>query len=140
MWKALNGHGLQLGRVPKLGHGDVGVSGWNGTCSAGSALDGWCKLCSVDELTREVLGVLGDGGTVAQASRIVEWLRQRRLVDPGRLAGVAEVAQDMRRSRSWVTNWKERDPARMPIPVTILAMGPVWDLNDWQSLRPVRIT
>jgi hypothetical protein len=87
----------------------------------------------VDETTREILNVLGDGGTVAMAERVRVWLESRPSVD--HLVGVAEVAKAYGVSAQAVSNWRKREPDTCPEPIRFLAMGPVWDIRDWKRIR-----
>lgn len=49
-----------------------------------------------------------------------------------RLAGVAEVARELGVGRTTVTQWTARRPRNgCPEPVAVLAMGPVFDLDEW---------
>jgi len=54
-----------------------------------------------------------------------------RLIDPRKLAGVAELARLFLVGRSTVTQWAaRRDRNGFPEPVAVLAMGPVFDLDE----------
>jgi len=76
------------------------------------------------------------------AGRLIAFLREQRaatitpVIEPGDLAGVAEVATILGVSKQRVTQL--RQTAGFPSPVAILAAGPVWrtqDVADWNARR-----
>ena len=74
-------------------------------------------------LRREVLVLLGDGGTTDMAARVVDWFAQRH----GTVGGLAEVAVRLGASRQQAWNWTDRHPD-FPAPLASLASGRVYDL------------
>lgn len=75
------------------------------------------------DLLREVLTVLGDGGTMDMATRITDWYLDRHR----NVGGLAEVAVRLDASRQQAWNWADRYPT-FPAPLAILASGRVYDL------------
>lgn len=51
-----------------------------------------------------------------------------RTVDATRLAGVAEICENVGITRRGLKNWRDRNG--FPTPIAELAGGPVWDMRD----------
>lgn len=82
-----------------------------------------------DELVREVLGLLGDGATRAEAERLVEWhlSHQDRRVPP--LGAIAEVAQALGVPRTTASTWLYRRKLDVN-PVEVLSVGAIYNLDE----------
>ncbi len=84
-------------------------------------------------LRREVLHVLGDGGTMHMADQVVAWftVKQDQMTGlrPSDIVGVAEIAAMTGRRKQDVINWIARGHS-FPDPVTVLASGRIWDRNQ----------
>jgi predicted DNA-binding transcriptional regulator AlpA len=85
-----------------------------------------------DDLVREVLSLLGDGGTTDHARAVVAWVVNRFPpvagdCVPTDLVGVNEVASILGTSRANVLRWSNgQGRTDFPRPVFILACGPHW--------------
>jgi hypothetical protein len=78
-------------------------------------------------LRREVLHVLGDGGTTDMADRVARWAVDRVVgIRPHDIVGIAEIADMAGRRKQSVCNWMAR-PYSFPAPVTTLASGRIFD-------------
>jgi hypothetical protein len=95
-----------------------------------------------DDLVREVLPLLGDGGTTDVARRAVDWAIERFLPMVGErvvteLAGVNEVAGLLGTSRANVLRWSNgQGRTDMPAPVLTLSCGPHWSRSTLAAWVP----
>lgn len=86
---------------------------------------------------RDLLHVLGDGGTFAMVDAVLDWLDTDRAgVLPAELIGLSEAAAILGVSRQRLWNWTA-DPSRhFPRPIVTLGCGPIFhrpQVEQWKT-------
>jgi hypothetical protein len=95
-----------------------------------------------DDLVREVLPLLGDGGSMEEAQTLVSWAMERFLPTVGErvlvdLVGVNEAADQIGTSRANVLRWSNgQGRTDFPEPVLTLACGPHWSRSTLAGWVP----
>lgn len=90
----------------------------------------------IDLRLREVVRILGDGGTTEMGERVLAWMDSRQPPDPvvhqagilpENILGLAEVAEVVGKASATVRTWAARPQYAFPAPVVHLAATKIWD-------------
>lgn len=82
----------------------------------------------MDETTRGILAVLGDGGTVDMAERVRRWVDAGNGgIHPRHILGFAEITARLKLTPAQARAIIENPAEAFPSPVTNLKATPIWD-------------